>query len=219
MRSARTPLVIEYVFEGHQRGYNYTSSTQGYDDTTLKAVWRQAMPRGQGWGGDGYVGARALKCFPLDERRVALSDVVVTDLQDEHGRRGIRRAEVQVMAVDAAVELLRERQTHYPPDVQAMIDSRPTLRQWWRILMDTLPGLHRDAQILLSRPYSRMDDWLLVEAFVLKVALSRLVPLRRWGKIVPFTTLALDYRDEARLVAVPAQRIAADPKASAILLR
>jgi hypothetical protein len=44
-------------------------------------------------------------------------------------------------------------------------------------------------------------------------------PLRRWGRIVPFTTLALDYRDESRIVAVPAQRIAADPKATAIPLR
>ena len=214
-----TPLVIEYVFEGHERGYNFTSPTRGYDDATLKAVWRQAMPRGQGWGADTYAGARMLKCFPLDERRVALAEVAVTDLQDEHGRRGIRRAEVEVLPVEAAAERLHARLMHYPAEVQANIDSRPTLRQWWHILADALPGLKRDSQVVLARPYTSPTDWMLVEAFVLKVALSRLIPLRRWGKIVPFTTLALDYRDESRLVALPAQRITADGKVSAIALR
>lgn len=213
------PLVIEYVFVGHERGYNFTSPTHGYDDATLKAVWRQAMPRGQGWGADTYQGARMLKCFPLDDRRVGLAEVTVTDLQDEHGRRGIRRAEVDVLSTDAAVERLRARLTGYPPDVQATIDGRPTLRQWWHIVADALPGLKRDSQVVLARPYTGPTDWMLVEAFVLKVALSRLIPLRRWGKITPFTTLALDYRDESRLVALPAQRVTADGKVSAITLR
>jgi hypothetical protein len=38
-------LVLEYVFEGHQRGYNFTSSTKGFSDTVLKTIWRTAMPR------------------------------------------------------------------------------------------------------------------------------------------------------------------------------
>ena len=219
MCALTTPLVIEYVFEGHERGYNFTSPTRGYDDATLKAVWRQAMPRGQGWGAAAYGGARMLKCFPLDERRVALAEVTVTDLQDEHGRRGIRRAEVEVLSVEAAVERLKARLTGYPSEVQANIDGRPTLRQWWHIVADALPGLKRDSQVILARPYAGPTDWMLVEAFVLKVALSRLIPLRRRGKITPFTTLALDYRDESRLVAVPAQRFATDGKVSAIELR
>jgi len=30
--------------------------------------------------------------------------------------------------------------------------------------------------------------------------------MRRWGKIIPFTTLALDYREESRLVVLPQDR-------------
>ena len=91
-------LVIEYVLEGHQRGYNFTSSTQGYSDDDLKTIWRNAMPRGQGWSA--FVGARSLKCFPLDEHglRVVACETVVTDMIDENGRGGIRRATIQVMA-------------------------------------------------------------------------------------------------------------------------
>lgn len=212
------PLVIEYVFAGHQRGYNFTSPTRGYDDATLKAIWRQAMPRGQGWGTEAYAGARSLKCFALGERRIALSDVTVTDLQDEHGRRGIRRAEVQVLSPDAVVAVMRDRLANYPTPVQAQLDKQPTFGQWWHMLLDALPGLHSSPQVRLTRAYTSAADWQLVEAFVLKVALSRLLPLRRGVAVVPFTTLALDYRDESRLVAVPLQRLASDPKTASIVL-
>ena len=80
-------LVIDYVLEGHQRGYNFTSSTDGYSDAELKLIWRRAMPRGQGWSQ--YIGARSLKCFPLDgQRRAAVCETVVTAQRDEHGRGG-----------------------------------------------------------------------------------------------------------------------------------
>jgi hypothetical protein len=213
------PLIIEYVFEGHQRGYNFTSSTSGYSDDTLKAVWRQAMPRGQGWGAAQFNGARMLKGFPLPSGALALADVVVTDQEDEHGRRGIRRAQVEVLPVEAAAERLRARLASYPPEVQAHTEAHPTLGQWWRILTDALPRLGGDAQVVLARPYTTPDDWQLVEAFVIKVALSRLIPLRRWGRVAPFTTLALEHRDESRLVALPTQRIAPDAPISPILLR
>ena len=90
-------LVLEYVFEGHKRGYNITSPTNGFNDDTLKTVWRNAMPRGQGWGADAYIGARSLKSFPLPDGRIALADVHVTGLHDESGRGGIRKAVVDIM--------------------------------------------------------------------------------------------------------------------------
>lgn len=80
-------LVIDYVLEGHQRGYNFTSSTQGFHDDVLKSIWRAAMPKGQGWGA--YVGARSLKAFALEDSRLALSEVTVTDRRDESGRTHI----------------------------------------------------------------------------------------------------------------------------------
>lgn len=199
-------LTIEYVFEGHQRGYNITTAQGRIDDATRKIVWRNAMPRGQGWGATEYIGARSLKCFPVNERELALVDARVTDLQDEHGRRGIRRAVVDVLPADECAERLRQQLAAYDNPVQAHVERLPTLGQWWRIVAESLP-LVGDGQVVLASPFASPGDWQLVEALVLKVALSRLLPLRRWGKVTPFTTLALDARDELRLVALPARHL------------
>lgn len=198
------PLVIEYVFEGHQRGYNLTSPTRHLGEATVKTIWRNAMPRGQGWGA--YIGARSLKAFPLDDGRIALSEVTVTDLQDEGGRRGIRRAVIHTLSQDDALAHLRDRLASYPPETLARIEKKPSLGQWKHIVDETLPKLRRDGQIVLSRPYTTDEDWQSVEAFILKLVMARLNPLRRWGKLPPFTTLALDSRDESPLVAIPTQQ-------------
>ena len=76
-------LILEYVLEGHKRGYNFTSSTQGFHDDVLKSIWRKAMPRGQGWNAAVYAGARSLKSFWLEDGRMAMSETVVTDMRDE----------------------------------------------------------------------------------------------------------------------------------------
>jgi hypothetical protein len=200
-------LIIEYVFEGHRRGYNYTSATRGLDDETLKLIWRTAMPRGQGWGADVYAGAHSLKCFPLDERTVALSDVTVTDLRDEGGRRGIRRAVIDVLSADACYEALKDRLQAYPAAVQERLERKPSIGQWKRIVDQALPKVRKDAQVILTHPYTGFAEWQFVEAMVIKVAVARMGPLKRGGKIMPFTTMALDYHDESRLVALPAQQL------------
>jgi hypothetical protein len=209
-------LVIDYVLEGLRRGYNFVTPTQGIDEVTLAAVWRSAMPRGQGWNAPQYVGARSLKCFPLDDKTVALSEVTVTDSQDEQGRRGIRRAVIDILAVDACYDGLHERLEGYPAVVQAQLARRPTLGQWKRIIDAALPKVRGDAQVVLSHSYSTAEDWAIVEAFVVKLALSRRAPLSRWGKIPPFTTLALETREEAQLVALPSQVLRQEHMSEAI---
>ncbi len=52
-------LVLEYVLNSRRPGYNFTTPTNGFSDSTLKAIWQQAMPRGQGWRH--YIGAQSLK--------------------------------------------------------------------------------------------------------------------------------------------------------------
>lgn len=212
------PLIIEYVHEGHRRGYNFTSGARGHDEAALRAVWREAMPRGQGWGAPAFLGARALKLFRLDERRLGLSETVVTDEQDEGGRRGIRRAEVDILSPDEAAERLRARFAAYPPAIHEWIARRPTLCQWTRIVEEALPKLRRRAQIVLAAPYRGPDSWQPVEAFVLKVALSRLMTVGRSGGLVTFTTLALDWRDESPLVAVPEAELAPEDGVSPVRL-
>mgnify|MGYP005841336755 CR=1 FL=1 len=205
------PLVLEYVFEGHQRGYTFTSPTQGYDEAALRTIWRRAMPRGQGWAA--YTGARALKTFLLDDGRAALSEVTVTDLRDESGRGGIRRAVIQVMPPGAYLEYLRDRLARYAPPVRLAVEAWPTWRQRRQLLDRALPG--KRAQAVIAYPYTTPDAWEAAEALAIKLALA---PWLRGlgGRIVPFTTLALDYRDESPLVTLPADRARALPDAQAI---
>lgn len=199
-------LVIEYLLEGRHRGYNFTSPTRGFDEGTLKRIWRTAMPRGQGWSAEQYTGATSLKCFPLDDQTVALSHVTITDMCDEQGRRGIRRAVIDVMSADEGIEHIRHRLASFPDEIQAQFEKKPTLRQWKAILDRAAPKVKGSNQIILVHPYTGGETWQTMEALVLKLAISCLAALRHWGKIIPFTTMALDYRDESRIVALPAQQ-------------
>jgi hypothetical protein len=187
-------LVIEYSLEGHKRGYNFTSPTQGFHDDVLKTVWRRAMPRGQGWGAAQFMGAHSLKSFLLADGRVALSDVIVTDMRDESGRGGIRRAVVGVMTAGEYLEVLTERLRGYPP---RLVDAS----------YRSLPGGHGDKQTIFSYPYSDTLSWQFVEVMLIRQALKMASGgMFRSGKIVPFTTLALDYRDEGLMVAIPEEK-------------
>jgi hypothetical protein len=206
-----TPLVIEYVLEGYRRGYSFTSPTQGYSDADLKLIWRRAMPRGQGWGAPEFRGARSLKCVPLDRDRLALSEIVVTDQRDENGRAGIRRAVVTVMTHQTCARALRERLSAYPEPVVSALEHKPSLGEWKRIVDQALPKLYSDGQLVFSGPYVDLQGWQVLEAMILKVAVSRVGTLAHGGRILPFTTLALDYRDESRLVGIPAQCLPEQP--------
>lgn len=196
-------LVIEYVFEGHQRGYNFTSPTSGYTDDDLKTIWRNAMPRGQGWGQ--YAAARSLKCFPLD-RAVAVCETEVTDLRDENDRGGIRRAVIDVLSHADYVACLQQRLRVMPDYIRARVERLPSFSQRMTIANKTMPKPRRNKQLVIVRPYTVPEDWQLVEGLLIKLALSPVGPMRRWGKIIPFTTLALSHPDELSLVALPAAK-------------
>lgn len=195
-------LILEYVFEGHRRGYNITSPTNGFNDDTLKTVWRNAMPRGQGWGAATYEDARSLKSFPLPDGRLALADVIVTGLRDESGRGGIRKAVVDIMQPGEYLDALRARFTRYSPAVQAAASRKPGFGR------RRIPKIQGDTQVVLSRAYSTAEAWLSVEALILLEAIEMLD--RRWlaGHYFPFTTLALEYRDESQVVVLPDSRAA-----------
>ncbi len=194
-------LVIEYVFEGHKRGYNFTSQTNGFNDDTLKTVWRSAMPRGQGWGADLYVGARSLKSFKLPDGRIALSESVVTGLRDESGRGGIRRTEVQIMQPGEYSEILTGRLSDYPEPIYAEINRKLHFGERRRI-----PKIKGDDQIVLSSPYESLDRWQWMEAFLLKTALDEMGKHWSQGRVITFTTLALEYRDESQLIGMPERK-------------
>ena len=193
-------LTIEYLFEGHKRGYNFTSPTNGFNDDTLKTVWRSAMPRGQGWGSEVYNGANSLKTFPLPDGRIALAQVIVTGERDESGRGGIRRAVVDIMQPGEYLDALRSRLAKYPNYVQSAASHKPGFGR------RRIPRMQGERQVLLSHPYDDADRWQVVEAIILFEALEHLD--RRWlgGKYFTFTTLALDYREESQVVVLPQHR-------------
>jgi hypothetical protein len=191
-------LVIEYSLQGHQRGYNFTTSTRSFDEQTLRTIWRNAMPRGQGWGEATYQGARSIKYFPLPDGRAAVSEVTVTDLQDENGRRGIRRAVIDIMSPAVFVHHLASRLDSYPQETTSLAETN------YLHLRKSLPKLKRTKALILTHHYQTERSWWLVEALVLRLAATPPAPLRKWGSVLPFTTLALDHRDESPVVALPA---------------
>jgi hypothetical protein len=190
-------LVIEYVFEGHHRGYNFTSSTDYYDDEILKSIWRNAMPRGQGWGDALYHGARSIKAFQLPDGRVAVSEVTVTDLADESGRRGIRRAVIDVMTRSVFHHHLQSRLAGYPQGIRA----GATLKR--RELERSFPRLKRGAPLILAHPFRSSFDWWIMEALIIDLAARP--PSRLQNKLAfpSFTTLALTPLDGSQIVAIP----------------
>jgi hypothetical protein len=202
-------LVLEYVLEGHRRGYNFTTPTHHFSDEELKLIWRRAMPRGQGWGAPEYAGARSLKAFQVAPSLVAISDVTVTDMRDEGGRGGIRRAVIDVVSVGQYRGYLEERLAMLPGDLQARLARQPTCAQRVRIVQRSLSWFWRDPQLVLAHPFGDTAHWQFIEALVIKLALAPVGPMKRWGSVISFTTLALDYRDEGQIVALPAARLEA----------
>ncbi len=190
-------LVIEYVFEGQHRGYNFTSATDDYSEAILKTIWRQAMSKGRGWGDGVFVGARSIKAFPLPDDQIAVSKITVTDLTDESGRRGIRRAEIDVMPPQVYHHHLQSRITAYPADVQARAKVH------YNQLHDHFPRLKRTMPLILAQHFKTQRDWWTIEALILKLVTKPLRQMKRWERVIPFTTLALDHRDESRIIAVP----------------
>ncbi len=192
------PLVIEYVLDGangHQRGYNFTSSTAGYDNAVLKVIWQNAMARGQGWGA--YTGARSIKAFPIPDGMIAISEMTVTDATDEGGRRGIRRAVIDIMPQKLFGLHLRSRLAGYPPAVLAVAAEQV------RLCQNRANRLKRDKPLVIMHPYHDARAWWVMEALVLKLIQSPAGAMARWGDFIPFTTLALDYRGESPVVALP----------------
>lgn len=197
-----TPLVIEYVLDGHMRGYNFTSNTKGYSDDILKLIWRSAMPRGQGWAA--YVGARSLKCFPLGDGRVAVSDVTITAQRDESGRGGIRRAEVQVLDGGSFPAYLNQ---HLSTISSGGVSGAKEALGFWRrqnILSKAPAPRDKKTQLIFTRAYRDLADWSHVEALMLLLARDY---LPKWGRQIAFTTLALTHREEAPVLALPLDKV------------
>ena len=200
-------LIIDYITSGngYQRGYNFVTPTDHLPSAVKKLLWRAAMPRGTKWAA--YIGARSLKSIPLPNGQIALAMTTVTDRQDEIGRGGLRRAEIQLIPAREYRLALQRHLAQLPASAHQRADAMLSWRLWKRIADKALPKVNREAQIILAHAYSTMEDWLALEALVLKIALARPVNLlARWGARPTFTTLALDYREESRIVALPIER-------------
>jgi hypothetical protein len=207
-------LVIDYLLEGQRRGYTIISPTDGIPPENVKAIWREAMPRGQAW--NEYIGARSLKCWVLPGGEAALCEVRVTRRADEAGRTGIRQAHVHVGTAAEIHAVLLNRLAALPAAVVSDAERKLASKEWQLLFRK-----HREAhaprrmlkpQTILSRPYSA-EGWSFVEACILLLAtratlLTNLIEVSPRinpfaDRLLSFTTLALDVRDETRLVGVP----------------
>lgn len=203
-------LTIDYRLDGLRPGYQFTSPTGGIADSDLKTIWRQAMPRGQGWGA--YIGARSIKCFAVGRGRLAISEVVVTDRADEEGRRGLRRAEITVMGQADYEASIRARLKAYPVEVRKAAGHRMDAGRWVRVLLNAVPRLNGKEQAVLTHPYTTPDDWAVLEFMVLYLSTRWSVrAVRGLPPVVPFTTLALNHNEEAPITAIPASKLGHTP--------
>ncbi|MDZ4770241.1 MAG: hypothetical protein SGJ24_14015 [Chloroflexota bacterium] len=213
-------LTLDYLLEGERRGYTFTPTPDSLPPETVKALWRGTMPRGQGWGEPVYAGARALKCFALPDGNAAICDVVTTDLRDEVGRAGIRRAQIAVGSAREVQSALSARLTALPTAIVQDAERRLNSREWALLFRK-----YRDAakprslvkpQTILAYPYKSADSWTFIEACLLLLAtratlLTNLIEVDPIvnpfaDRVLSFTTLALDHRDEGRIVALPLDR-------------
>jgi hypothetical protein len=152
--------------------------------------------------------------FKLEGGGVALSEVTVTDQRDESGRAGIRRAVIDVMPPGDFHAHLQKRWDSYSYSIQSQVERRLNGGLRARIWDRSMPKFNKEPQIVFSAAYSTPADWEVIEALVIKLMLAPITPMRRWGKIIPFTTLALDHREESRVVVLPedrAQRVDDNP--------
>jgi hypothetical protein len=212
-------LTIDYLLDGRRRGYTFTTPTDGIDPESHTAIWRNAMPRGQGWGAAVYRGASSLKCFPLPNGEAALCATVITDLRDEMGRSGIRRTAIDLLTISACMDELKRRLAALPAALVSEAESRLTSREWQLLFRKNRearrPKSMIKPQTILAYPY-RERDWRFVEACVLLLAtrstlLTNLIEMSPKvnpfaDRVLSFTTLALDYREEGRMIAVPLEK-------------
>lgn len=216
-------LTIEYNLTGVRRGYAFTTPTDDIDPEIIKTLWRNAMPRGQGWGDPALVGARSIKSFLLHTGEIALCDVTVTDLHDELGRTGIRHAAIQIMTIKEQQEALKKRLADMPAELVAHAESKLTSREWQLMFRkrrgEQPPASFVKPQTILAAPYD-MNGWGFVEACILLLA-TRATLLANLIEVSPsvnpfadralsFTTLALDSKDETRLIAIPLDKAQAN---------
>ncbi len=214
-------LTIDYLLEGDRRGYSFTTPTDGLAPEVVKALWRGVMPRGQGWDEARFIGARSLKCFALPSGEVALCDVVVTEAQDEVGRKGIRGATIAVLTVRESQTELKNRLSALPAAVTVEAERLLTSREWALLLRkyrdSKKPKTIVKPQTILAYRFAPMPaesgSWRFVEACLLLLAtrstlLTNLIEVDPAvnpfaDRVLSFTTLALDYREEGRIVALP----------------
>ncbi len=203
-----TRLTLEYVLEGKQPGYTLRGVDGLLSEAQTRAVWRQAMPRGHGWAAPNLRNARAIKVFPIDAHTTAVSEITVTDQQDEQGRRGIRHAEIELFPSAEVPALLKRRLASYPEALQREASRHLTLELWKNLLNSGLPKARRSPpQIILAHPYDGPQAWLPVEALGLQIASWwALHAIPGWGRFHSLTTLALTPLDESRIVALPLEK-------------
>lgn len=220
-------LHIAYVLTGAQRGYTL-SADAGVPADAQKAIWREALPRGQGWDDPAFTGARSLHCWPLGAGMAALSHTTITDQRDELGRGGIKQAHIVYGTLREIATALHDRLTVLPGHTLATAESALASQAWGLLFSryrENMPAMK--PRTLLTFPYTPAG-WLFIEACMLLLA-TRATLLANLIEVTPqinpladrmlsFVTLTLDPREQSRLLALPAAHAARWPGVPMIAL-
>lgn len=177
------------------RGYDFVSKPQDIKNDMLREIWRNALPRGSAW--QRYSDVHILKAFPVHDFGFAISMIVVKMESDDFGRKGVLKAEIDLMGSKDYLLYLDK------------ISNKSQNRVKSLKMNQLVPKLVLGQQIILTRRYLGWQDWSdNVEATIAQLVLS--LPLRLNLKI-SFTTFALDHLGESQIVAIP-YKVAEDSK-------
>lgn len=228
-------LFLDYnLRENGTKGYTLQDIEGKVSGEIRRQIWYSALPKGKGWNADEFRGVQILKCFELSDGRIAISQVENTNETDEGGRSGIMRSSILVASRMRAISWLQQRLTdlieedtilskhahqiinsrgfksqliynrHRSPDNHTFDKRSGLLSQLMGAISSKAKG-----QIILTWDFSK-EHWKIIEIIMLSLVTRKTNVtsefLESTNDFINFTTLALDYRDENRIIAIPTSK-------------
>jgi len=203
-------LEIRYKLDGDKKGFNFEEfeGVEEFEESELKQIWHKAMPGGYGWSNDAYIGSKSLKCFSLDNGEVVISELTNTTQIDEAGRQGIRETDITVRTLDQHKDWLRHSLNRFSENTRSEAKAKIKKLRWKLIFRKIFWGWSinipflRKSQVIFAFPYSH-DKWDLVECCALQLITNFNYLVAKNEEIITFTTLTLNPREEAHIIALP----------------
>jgi len=211
------PLYATITSSG-KHGYRCTAHSKNLDRSLVSTLEKVALPFGNAW--DRYIGARSIKVFPVDNRKMALSYTRVTEDKDDYARTGILVCQCIVVTLNQYALLMKQPAFGFddlayadPGALEQFFDEKIRERpeREPRLLdqaSDASVVTPRNAKLrlLVGRPlvikhsFEHANRWKLVEN-----AIQTLVSeMPRYSQHrLSFATMTLSPADQMKIIAIP----------------